>query len=121
MLSPQVLTALRTYWNAYRPPGPALFPGYAKQRAGTQLTRESIHRVLGKAARTAGIHKRVSPHTLRHCFATHLLETGADVLGRLGKAESLRRQAVRAGSRAVPSLSREGRSAWRGWFTHTEP
>ena len=79
MLSPRVLAALRAYWKAYRPPGTALFAGYAKQRAGTQLSRESIHRVLGKAAREAGIHKRVSPHTLRHCFATHLLETGADV------------------------------------------
>jgi len=79
MLSPLVLAALRTYWKAYRPPGTELFPGYAKQRPGTQLSRESIHRVLVKAAREAGIHKRVSPHTLRHCFATHLLETGADV------------------------------------------
>jgi site-specific recombinase XerD len=79
MLSPRVLAALRQYWKAYQPPGPALFPGYAHQRAGTQLTRESIHRVLVKAVRQAGIQKRVSPHTLRHCFATHLLDTGADV------------------------------------------
>ena len=79
MLSPRVLAALRQYWKAYRPPGPALFPGYAHQRAGTQLTRESIHRVLVKAVRRAGIQKRVSPHTLRHSFATHLLDTGADV------------------------------------------
>ena len=79
MLSPRLLAALRTYWKAYRPPGTALFPGYAKQRAGTQLTRESIHRVLAKAVRAAGIHKHVSPHTLRHCFAAHLLDSGADV------------------------------------------
>lgn len=79
MLSPRVLVALRQYWKAYRPPGTELFAGYAKPRAGTRLTRESIHRVLRKAARAAGIHKRVSPHTLRHCFATHLLESGADV------------------------------------------
>lgn len=79
MLSPRLLAALRTYWKAYRPPGTALFPGYAKPRAGTQLTRESIHRVLVKAVRAAGIRKHVSPHTLRHCFATHLLDSGADV------------------------------------------
>ena len=42
MLSPRALAALRTYWKAYRPPDTALFPGYAKQRAGTQLSRESI-------------------------------------------------------------------------------
>ena len=79
MMSPRLLAALRRYWKAYRPPGTELFPGYAKQRAGTQLSRESIHRVLAKAARAAGIKKHVSPHTLRHCFATHLLESGANV------------------------------------------
>ncbi len=79
MLSPRVLAVLRQYWKAYQPPGTALFPGYNKPRAGTALTRESIHRVLRKVARAAGIQKRISPHTLRHCFATHLLESGADV------------------------------------------
>jgi len=79
MLSPLVLEALRTYWKAARPVGPELFPGGRSQRPGTQLTRESIHRVLAKVARTAGIQKRVHPHLLRHCFATHMLEAGADV------------------------------------------
>jgi integrase/recombinase XerD len=79
MLSPLVLEALRAHWKAARPVGPELFPGGRSQRPGTQLTRESIHRVLTKVARTAGIHKRVHPHLLRHCFATHMLEAGADV------------------------------------------
>jgi integrase/recombinase XerD len=79
MLSPLVLEALRAHWKAARPVGPELFPGGRSQRPGTQLTRESIHRVLIKVARTAGIHKRVHPHLLRHCFATHMLEAGADV------------------------------------------
>jgi site-specific recombinase XerD len=79
MMSPKVLVALRRYWKEHRPPGPELFPGFHKPRAGTHLSRVAIHRVLRKAARKAGIDKRVSPHTLRHCFATHLLESGADV------------------------------------------
>jgi integrase/recombinase XerD len=79
MMSPKVLAALRTYWKAHRPPGPELFPGFRNPRPGTHLSREAIHRVMRKAARKAGIDKRVSPHTLRHCFATHLLEAGADV------------------------------------------
>ena len=79
LLSPRVLEALRTYWKAARPAGPELFPGGRSQRQGTQLTRESIHKVIVKVARKAGIKKRVHPHTLRHCFATHMLEAGADI------------------------------------------
>jgi site-specific recombinase XerD len=79
MLSPRVLLALRTHWKASGLTGPALFPGGRSQRPGTQLTRESIGRVLAKVARKAGIPKRVHPHTLRHCFATHMLESGADI------------------------------------------
>lgn len=79
MLSPRVLTALRTYWKVARPKGPELFPGGRRPRPGTQLTRESINKVLAKVGRQAGITKRVHPHMLRHCFATHMLEAGADV------------------------------------------
>jgi integrase/recombinase XerD len=78
MLSPRVLLALRQYWKAYRPPGTELFPGYAKPRPGTRLTRESIHRVLRKAARAAGIHKRVSPHTLRHYSASRTMPSDVE-------------------------------------------
>ena len=79
MLSPRVLVALRTHWKAAGLTGPELFPGGRSPRPGTQLTRESVHKVLAKVARKAGIPKPVHPHTLRHCFATHMLETGADL------------------------------------------
>jgi integrase/recombinase XerD len=79
MLSPRVLVALRNHWKASGLTGPALFPGGRSPRPGTQLTRESIGWVLAKVARKAGISKRVHPHTLRHCFATHMLESGADI------------------------------------------
>jgi site-specific recombinase XerD len=79
MLSPCVLVALRDYWKAAGITGPKLFPGGRTQRPGTQLTRESIHKVLTKVARKAGLSKRVHPHALRHCFATHMLESGADI------------------------------------------
>jgi len=79
MMSPRLLAGLRAYWKAFRPPGPKLFPHGWMKRAGKGLSRRSIHRVVVKAARKAGISKTVSPHTLRHSFATHLLETGADV------------------------------------------
>jgi site-specific recombinase XerD len=78
MMSPRVLEALRAYWRAFRPSSPRLFPGRQKQ-PDPHLTREAVRRVLAKAAVAAGITKTVSPHTLRHSFATHLLESGADV------------------------------------------
>jgi integrase/recombinase XerD len=46
---------------------------------GEKLTRDGVRRIIQKIARSAGIQKNVSPHTLRHCFATHLLERGADL------------------------------------------
>jgi integrase/recombinase XerD len=55
--------------------GPALF---LNQRGG-RLTRQGATQILKRAARRAGVEKRVTPHTFRHSFATHLLEGGADV------------------------------------------
>lgn len=76
MLSPKLLAALRAYWKASRPTGPHLFPGRGAQAL---VARETVSRAIKKAARAAGLTQRVSPHTLRHCFATHLLEAGTDL------------------------------------------
>jgi len=77
-LSPRVLEALRTYWKAMRPKGPGLFPGRSRS-ADAGLSCKAVNRVIAKVARKAGIKKRVYPHLLRHCFATHMLELGADL------------------------------------------
>jgi site-specific recombinase XerD len=74
-LSATLLEALRSYWRRYRPEK-WLFPGQTSQ---CQLSRGSVNRFCLKAAQRAGLKKRVTPHTLRHCFATHLLETGLDL------------------------------------------
>jgi site-specific recombinase XerD len=76
MLSPILLRALRAYWKRARPSGPHLFPGRDPDKL---MTRVAIHKAIRKAARRAGIEKRVSPHTLRHSFATHLVEAGTDL------------------------------------------
>jgi site-specific recombinase XerD len=83
MLSPLLLETLRAYWKACRPPPPLLFPGRPRVggKAGgeARLSRRLINQALNQVAREAGIGKRVYPHKLRHCFATHMLESGADV------------------------------------------
>jgi len=75
MLSPQLLEWLREWWRAARLRG-WLFPG---QNPVNPMTAHQLDRAVHEAARAAGIAKRVSPHTLRHSFATHLLEQGVDI------------------------------------------
>ena len=75
MLSPTLLEALRAYWKATRPQ-PWLFPG---QKPGCHLTRSAAERVFDQARDAAGIAKKVTIHSLRHSFATHLLESGTNI------------------------------------------
>jgi integrase/recombinase XerD len=81
MLSPQLLELLRAWWREGRRrnlllPGGWLFPG---RNPVEPLSARQLCRVVRAAAQAAGINKRVSPHTLRHSFATHLLEQGVDI------------------------------------------
>ena len=75
MLSPHLLELLRAYWKVARPQG-WLFPGRPPNRP---LTREMIHQVCTKASVAAGLTKRAHVRALRHSFATHLLEAGANI------------------------------------------
>lgn len=75
MLSPRLLEVLREYWRIERPK-PWLFPG---DGAGHHISKNAVEQACKKAHRAAGIDKPVTPHSLRHAFATHLLEAGTDV------------------------------------------
>ena len=75
MLSPRLLETLRSYWTTVRS-RPWLFPG---DIPGRPITRDAVGQACQKAHRACGITKPITPHSLRHAFATHLLESGTDV------------------------------------------
>src|SRR5216683_6123592 len=75
MLSPKLLELLRIYWKNYRPVL-WLFPGKIPERP---ITRETVFTICRQAGEAAQLAKPISPHTLRHCFATHLLEEATDL------------------------------------------
>jgi site-specific recombinase XerD len=75
MLSPRLLEILRNYWRAVRPKQ-WLFEGSVP---GRSITRDAVHRASKPAREISGIGKPISPHSMRHAFAVHLLESGTDV------------------------------------------
>lgn len=75
-LSPTLLIALREHYRFAKLKGPLLFPGRPKSKP---LTRSAARHVLIRAGIDAGISKKITPHSLRHSFAMHMLELGSDL------------------------------------------
>jgi len=75
MLSPQLLAILRDWWRLERPQH-WLFPG---DKPGQYISKDAVEQACQKARRLCHIPKPITPHSLRHAFAVHLLEQGTDV------------------------------------------
>jgi site-specific recombinase XerD len=76
ILSPLLLDALRSYYRQLRPLQPYLFQG---KIPGKPVPVEGVQTALRMALQRSGVAKRITPHTLRHAFATHSLEAGTDL------------------------------------------
>jgi integrase/recombinase XerD len=74
-LSQKLLETLREYWRQVKPKT-YLFPGRGED---AHLTTKAVWHACHGAVERAGIQKKISPHSLRHCYATHLMESGADL------------------------------------------
>ena len=111
MLSPNLLELLRDWWRMARKKGwmapgqPWLFPGYR----GQHMSARQLHRLVRLAATRAGITKRVGVHTLRHSFATHLLEQKTDI------------RVIQSLPRRRPGFCLDTRSLTRRRFTRASP
>jgi len=80
MLSPKLLAELREHWRRLRKKLSVwLFPSPCHHRGDRPIDTKTVWHACQQAAQRAGLQKTVHPHTLRHCFATHLLEAGADL------------------------------------------
>jgi site-specific recombinase XerD len=77
-LSPALLETLRAYWH-WRKPHVYLFPSRQRKGPDQPISDKTLWIACSEAARRAGIRKRVTPHTPRHSWATHLLEAGTDL------------------------------------------
>jgi integrase/recombinase XerD len=77
-LSPRLLEVLRDYWK-WRKPKTYLFPSLYRKQPEQPIDSKTVWYAVREAARRAGIKKKVSPHLLRHSWATHLLERGTDL------------------------------------------
>ena len=122
MLSPKLLEALREHWRRLpRKPSTWLFPGDRWHTADTPIDTKVVWNACQQAAQRAGLRRDVHPHTLRHCFATHLLEAGADLrtiqilLGHNDLKETARylhlsQRHLHAAASPLDSLPREGPS-----------
>jgi len=119
LLTPKLLETLREYWR-WMKPKTYLFPGTVKGwRADVPITEKIVWQAVNEAAKRAGIAKHVSPHTLRHCFATHMLEAGAAPRYWVVIAISASVAAIRP-SRSTPAAigtaqSAKGTRAPSGW------
>jgi site-specific recombinase XerD len=76
VLSPRLLEMLRCYWRVDKPRD-WLFPGAT---AAGHVCADTVRQVFGRARDQAGLHRRLTPHSLRHAFATHLLDAGTDLV-----------------------------------------
>ena len=111
MLSPQLLELLRDWWRAARPQA-WLFPG---QNPVNPMSARQLVRAVDAAAQAAGIAKRVSPHTLRHSFATHLLEQNVDIRVIQVLLGHAKLETTALYTRVAVNTIRDVKSPWSGW------